>query len=407
MSEDLYLDTARLGRMSSGARRAVHAFTDMIGEEGGSLYSERFLRLGLTACPSLFQNRYPGLTSWAGVGELKSALRGLLGTPSDLPLLLAHRSAVLMRLAARLLFHPCRNVLVTDLGWPGYHDILLDVARRTGRTVTVVPLRDRVFGGRAGADEIVEEVRRRYSSAKCDGLFLPAVSNLGVRLPLEAIVRSVDAKHEVRFVVVDGAQDFCHAGADLGAGFCDLYLSGCHKWLGAYHPLGIACYGRRRSVGVIETTLDHLAATGEIDDPLLRFSAHLEFARFEPPGETVSVVPLITCRGAVEDEVRARADRPRRQRQRLDNVRVTVDRVRSTGWEPLLPDPALRSGIILLRAERRAVRGLTPETLRSAFQDTGVALTAYPGGYVRVSMPEHLWAEAELVRLEAAFRKNA
>ncbi len=407
MSEDLYLDTARLGRMSSGARRAVHAFTDLIGEEGGSLYSERFLRRGLSACPSPFQERYPGLTSWSGVGELKSALRGLVGTPSDLPVLLAHRSAVLMRLAARLLFHPCRNVLVTDLGWPGYHDILSDVARRTGRIITVVPLRDRVLGGRVGAEEVVEEFRRLYSSAKCDGLFLPAVSNLGVRLPLEAIVRSVEAEHEVRFVVVDGAQDFCHAGADLGSGFCDLYLSGCHKWLGAYHPLGIACYGRRRSVGVIATTLGHLTATNEIDDPLLRFSAHLESDDFEPPAETVSVVPLITCRGAVEDETRARADSPGRQRQRLDNLRATVDRVRSTGWEPLLPDPALRSGILLLRAERPAVRGLTPETVRSAFQDASVALTAYPGGYVRVSMPDRCWAEDELVHLEAAFRKNA
>ncbi len=245
MSEDLYLDTARLGRMSPGARRAVHSFTDMIGEEGGSLYSEQFLRHGLSACPAPFQDRYSGLTSWSGVGELKSALRGLVGTPSELPVLLAHRSAVLMRLAARLLFHPCRNVLVTDLGWPGYHDILFDVARRTGRSVTVVPLRDRVLGGRVGAEEVVDEVRRHYSSANCDGLFLPAVSNLGARLPLEAIVRSIDAEHELRFVVVDGAQDFCHASADLGSGFCDLYLSGCHKWLGAYHPLGIACYSGR------------------------------------------------------------------------------------------------------------------------------------------------------------------
>jgi hypothetical protein len=403
VSEGLYLDTARLGRMSSGARRAVHAFTDLIGEEGGSLYSERFLRHGLSACPAPFQDRYPGLTSWSGVGELKSALRGLVGTPSDLPVLLAHRSAVLMRLAARLLFHPCRNVLVTDLGWPGYHYILADVARRTGRTISVVPLRDRILGGRAGADEVVEEVRRRYSVAGCDGLFLPAVSNLGVRLPLEAIVRSVEREHEVRFVVVDGAQDFCHVGADLRAGFCDLYLSGCHKWLGAYHPLGIACYGCRRSVGVIETTLDHLAATGELDDPLLRFSAHLESTRFEPPAETVSVVPLITCRGAVEDETRARVARPWRQRQRLDNLRVAADLVRSTGWEPLLPDPALRSSILLLRAERPAVRGLTPETLRSAFQDSGVALTAYQRGYVRVSIPDRIWADDELGLLEAAF----
>jgi hypothetical protein len=50
-----------------------------------------------------------------------------------------------MKLAARTLFHLCRNDLTTDLGWPGYHDILLAEARRANRAVTVVPIRHAVM----------------------------------------------------------------------------------------------------------------------------------------------------------------------------------------------------------------------------------------------------------------------
>lgn len=405
MSEVLYLDTARLGRMSPGARRAVHAFTDLVGEEGGSLYCDRFLRHGLSACPPSYREQYPGLAGWGGVGGLKAVLRELAGTPAGLPVLLAHRSAELMRLAARLLFHPCRNVLVTDLGWPGYHDILTDVAHRAGRRVTVVALRDRVLGGAADSASVVAEVRRTYAAARCDGLFLPAVSNLGVRLPVAAMVEAAEAANEVRFVVVDGAQDFCHAGSDLGGGTCDLYLAGCHKWLEAYHPLGLAFYGRRRSAGVIETTLAHLVAAGEIDDPLLRFVPHLEVGRADPPLETVAVLPLIACGGAVEG--RTGADQSAGLGHRLRNLVAAGERLRPTGWTPLLPDPAFRSGILLVRAERTAVRGKAADPLRAAFQEAGVALTAYSGGYVRLSMPDRPWRTDELDLLVGAFRTNA
>lgn len=405
MSEVLYLDTARLGRMSAGARRAVHAFTDLVGEEGGSLYSDRFLRHGLASCPPSFGDRYPGLAGWGGVGELKAALRSLAGLPPGLPVLLAHRSAELMRLAARLLFHPCRNVLVTDLGWPGYHDILTDVARQTGRRVTVVALRDRALAGTADAAAAVEAVQRAYADMECDGLFLSAVSNLGFRLPVRAMVRAAEAVGEVRFVVVDGAQDFCHDGADIAGETCDLYLAGCHKWLEAYHPLGLAFYGRRPSAGVIETTLAHLVAAGEIGDPLLRFVPHLESGRADPPLETVAVLPLLACAGAAHG--RTEPDTKARLESRLRNLAVAGERLRPAGWSPLLTDPALRSGILLLRAEREAVRGQPPEVVRSAFHAAGVALTAYPAGHVRLSMPDRPWREDELERLVAAFHANA
>ena len=45
----LYLDTARLGRMSPRAQRAQFDFVRLAVEEGCTLYWERFLRHGFAA----------------------------------------------------------------------------------------------------------------------------------------------------------------------------------------------------------------------------------------------------------------------------------------------------------------------------------------------------------------------
>jgi len=139
----------------------------------------------------------------------------LAGSLPELPVLLANRSTQLMKLAARLQFQPCRNVLVTDIGWPPYHDLLAAEAVRTGRALTVAPVRDLAMQGQATDEEILDLVRTHYVRERCDGLFLTAVSHLGVRLPVEKLVRSLEAASPPRFVVIDGAQEFCHVSADL------------------------------------------------------------------------------------------------------------------------------------------------------------------------------------------------
>ena len=146
---------------------------------------------------------------------------------------------------------------------------------------------------------IIVRICSEFARSGCDGLFLTAVSSDGIRLPVERIVRELETANRVWFVVVDGAQDFCHSGADLRC--CDLYLTGAHKWLGAYHPLGIGLYGRRRTKGRIETVLAQMATSGDIDDPLLRFSDRLEAGLLGGLAETVSVASLFSCQGAVDD----------------------------------------------------------------------------------------------------------
>src|SRR5262249_43044772 len=134
------------------------------------------------------------------------------------------------------------------------------------RALTVVPLRDDALAGRLGADEVVSRLCQAYVKERCDGLFLDAVSSLGVRLPAAAVVEAI-RNAAVRFVVLDGAQEFCHAASDLSRGCCDLSLAGAHKWLEAYQPLGLAFFGRARSAALVRTALEELLAVGELDDP--------------------------------------------------------------------------------------------------------------------------------------------
>ena len=220
----LYLDTARLGRMTPRAQAAHRDFCRLATEEGGSPLIERFLRRGLAACGDRAVSRYPGLASWQGVTPLKERLRVLAGSRPELPVLIASRSAVLMRLAAHLLCHPCQNVLITDLGWPPYHDILRAECHRTGRALTCVSLRDEGLAGKLSEADMIARICETFLCQGCDGLFLTAVSNLGIRLPVAHIVKTLEARATVRFVVIDAAQEFRHVPGDLGQDCCDLYV---------------------------------------------------------------------------------------------------------------------------------------------------------------------------------------
>ena len=52
MSTELYLDTARLGRMCNGARLAEQDFGRLVGRLGSSLYLEQFLADGFRSLPN-------------------------------------------------------------------------------------------------------------------------------------------------------------------------------------------------------------------------------------------------------------------------------------------------------------------------------------------------------------------
>jgi hypothetical protein len=402
MPTELYLDTARFGLMVPAARSANSDFARLCGEEGGSAHIDEFLRDGAKAWPGAMRARYPAIAAWNGVGPLKELLGQLAGTPAGTPVLLANRSAQLMQLAARALIRRCGVVLHTDLEWPGFLAILEDERRRGRGRLVSFPAREACLRHGLQATEFVRSLATQYRREQCEGLFLSAVSFEGVRLPVAEIVASLSSVRPPRLVVVDGAQALAHVPIDLQGS--DVYLAGCHKWLGAGHPLGLAFHPRPRSREFLRNVAEDMLADGDLNDPLLLFTVQLENRRLGPFSETVSLAGLFSCAAAAVTEMDNSLEPPARLQIRLANAAALAEAAHPLGWEPLLPDASYRSGIFLLQGRHSQVKAAPAEALRAAFQQHGVAVTTYPAGVARFSLPPRPWKGKDLDRLRSVLR---
>ena len=401
MATTLYLDTARLGRMSTRAQAASSTFSNLAGELGCSVQFEDLLYGGFQEWEPSLQQRFSGLSDWKGLSGLKQSLRALTCTRREFPVFLASRTAELMRLAARLLFRKCKNVLVSDLEWPAYKAILENEGARTGGEVKRVPLRNFILNHRASPDEVASLVSAWYSRHGCDGLFLSSVTYEGIRLPVQQISRSLASAPRPPFVVVDGAQGFCHAPAELQQGHCDFFLASCHKWLRAYHPMGLGVCGRESSQGFVKSVCNEMMEAGEMDDPLLQFTSWMEEGTRKHFTETVCLVPLFSCAAAAEEAL-VRTTNGKNPFSDLVGIARKLELVPlGTGWTPLVPHDELRSGILLFRTEASGSKWSRPEEVRERFQKCQVALTTYENGLIRLSAPPDGWQEenGELLRL--------
>jgi hypothetical protein len=397
---ELYLDTARFGLATRGALRAQLDYIRLSAGAGGSRDVEEFLLQGFDAWPKRLQYRYGGLADWRGVTRLKESLRSFAGAPGASDVLLANRSAQLMKLAARALFLRCRKVLHTDLEWPGYLALLEGERRRANGELLCLPIRSAVYREKLPARDLTALVVRQYRREGCDGLFLSSVTFQGVRLPARAILECLSRGTPPRLVVVDGAQAFAHVPEPLT--YMDLYLAGCHKWLRAGHPLGVAFAPRLGSAGFLRATREEMVRTGEFDDPLLSFTEGLEKEKLESFTETVDVVPLFPSAAAVSDPGAGPEGLTDTLAARVENAEVLGEVARSLGWRPLLADQPLGTGILLLEAKSAALRRAPPDKVRAAFQRHRISLTAYGGGLLRVCVPKRAWEAHELDLVRAA-----
>jgi len=397
MRTTLYLDTARLGRMTPRAQQALCAFGQLCGEQGASAAFDDVLIRG----SDTWQALYPGLSDWTGLAGLHRSLRLLTSFPPATDLLLANRSAQLMRLAARVLFRRCERVLHTDLDWPNYLATLRAEGQKLRRDLVRAPVRAAVFRDVVPAEELIAQLAAHYRRRHCDGLFLSAVSYEGVRLPVTELLEALEPTRP-RVVVIDGAQALGHAIPDPGLDQCDLYLAGCHKWLGAGLPLALGFCPRPSSQRLIATVAQQMIDAGELDDPLLLFTRQLDQKTPGGFSETVSLASLFSSAGAVAGALDAGTAARQRFASRLHNAEVIRQLGLQTGWTPLVPSPQLRCGIVLLRSADPELHTLPPERVRSMFLDQGVALTSYSGGIIRLSMPPEPWSRSDLERVQAA-----
>jgi len=407
MSTCLYLDTARLGQMCPEAQRADRDFARLAGEEAGSLYYDDFLRSGFFSLPPSLRRRYPGLADWSGVAALKSRIKTALGLPRARPLLLANRSAVLVRLACRSLYHRCENVLVTDMLWPAYRAILEDECRQQRRTLTTVPIQSAILNDHIDQVELVDRLLEAYAGENCDGLFLSAVTCHGVRLPISEIVPAASRVRRPGFVVVDAAQAVSHTPLSTTAPHCDFLVAGCHKWLRAYHPMGLGFCCRPTADSVVATVGREMAERGQLDDPLLSFTSELENGRCKAFSETVNLAPLFTSAAAVSRLWHS----PHGRLQEFDRQIANTDRVaeltEATTWQTVRPHQSMRSGILLLQAKAKDARTAPPDTLRDRFRRQGIAVSAYDGGLVRASLLSHALSPPKLHQVRSALGRCA
>lgn len=401
----LYLDTARLGLMSPSAQLAAGDFARLAGEGALGLYAEKFLSHGSPAIPGA-ENRYPALASWRGLRDLASRLRRFVRADAASPVWFASRTVSFMRFAAELLANGCRRILTADTAWPPYRRILERQCRRRGRDVLTVALRREIHHG-ATSDEIIRQYTGAFQRHRCDGVFLPSVSSDGIRLPVAAILDNLRQHADVRFAVVDGSQAIGHAPQALPETNCDLYLAGCHKWFGAYQPMGLAFLGHAATRSLIERQMNRAIRTGAVDDPLLRFSRQVMTGDLNNVNETANIAPLFTCHGALRDMPTSVNERAAIFQQRLLNSLAATDLARRCGWSPLEPATEFRSGIVLVHAERQVARKRSATSLRSVFRELGVAVSADDHGLVRLSLPGRPLLAGELDQLAQALRRGA
>lgn len=391
--------------MSPQAQRMLHDFSRLTAEDPASVYVEDFLRHGFAALPVEDQHRFAELSAWPGLAGWKTSLRQFVGAAADADVLVAGRSRSLMKLTARCLFQRCRSVLTTDLSWPAYQGLLEDEARRTGQGVTQVAVRDRLFAKQISLDQLAIELAQAARRFRCDGLFLPAVDNLGIRVPVADIAATIREQTELHFVATDAAQAIGQVPLlnDLEAS--DLVIAGTHKWLGGYLPLGLAFLSNEQTRKEIVETSERMRANEDLDDPLLDFLTDLEFGSLRTHTETVNLTPLLTCCGALQDFTRPNRRVDVSLRHQLTNANAIRTLAEANGWKPLLSAADQRTGIVLLQSVRPDIQFLSAEILRRRMQEVGLAVTAYESGVIRLSMPRTVLEPKSLRRIGIALQQ--
>lgn len=389
----LYLDTARLGRMNRCAQLAVRDFARLAGEEPLTLYGETFLRNGASELPRATQQRSPGIATWHGVAELKSTLLEMTGAPAGSTCLLANRSSVLVRSAARCFALRCRKVLFVDLCWQRYYSIVRSILRSAGVKTALCSLRHLGLE-QATSDDLLNRIAEDFERHCCDGLMLPAVSHDGIRLPADRIARHLKSRFPAAFVVADSSQAIAQVPDELGVHDTDFVIAGAHKWLEAGVPLGIA---------IVSQQARWAAGSFRTDDALFAFSEYFDDIGAPPPQETVNVWPMIACRAALVDTP-VGAEAMNRFAARLRNLDTIESCISSSKWAPLRVHPTTRSAILLVQRKAESHRWLRGDW-QDVFRSHGIALTAYPQSKLRISAPTQMLTRCEAMTIHGAFRE--
>lgn len=378
MHDVLYLDTARLGRMSHRTFRAATDVARVAHEQGSTLYFDDFMRCGGSILNAAELSRYPSFADWQGPARLSDRIRTLAGAGELWEVVFASRSANLMSLAARLQIRLCRKVLVTDLSWPFYEHLHRREQRESCNAVYRVEIHDDILRRQWSSDELLDKLVTQYIAQGCDGLFLPLVDHRGIRLPIQELVTRIRRRAELRFCVVDAAQAFQQVPLELSSDYCDLVIAGCHKWLASHVPMGLAFYGREPSRRFVGESIARWLNDGSLGDPLLQYTNELFTGNANAYGETTALLPLLTANAAAID-----AQVGTTEIGYPKNREAVLGCVANSHWQAILPDGSFDSQVILIESPSHPL-----VDARRHFLQHGVAVTAYDNGTVRLALPK-------------------
>ena len=393
LSQLLYLDTARLGQVSPSAKRAITGALEFNQALGASAYFDEVLFAGSDSLK--IASQFDGMSLWPGIERFSEEIKETIFGTNVGDVVFASRTGSLMALASKMMFARCSNVLTTDLNWQPFTELFSAATLNANFQISKVDIKDLLFNRQISKEELAETIASAFSANRCDGIFLPAVCNLGVKLPAPEIVAAIKRVARLRFSVVDAAQAINHVDLGWAKENVDFTFGGTHKWLKAYEPMAIGYSGKTGSRSFIRETVNRELATNPIADPLLRVT-QLNAAQ---KSETVNLCPLFAAAGALSD---AKTEIPN---SGTGNARSSVLEIAArTGWDCFPLSPEFRSRILMLR--KSPLKNANPGMIRKTLIRLGVAVTDYPNGLCRISLPEML-GERQADQLESALGKVA
>jgi hypothetical protein len=387
----LYLDTARLGLVSPSAKRALIAAMEFNQVFGAGAYFDELLMSGAGGVAGA--NEFDGLEIWPGIEAFSADIKETFFGSNQGDLVFASKTSSLMLLAAEMLFGRCSRVLVTDLNWQPYDGILESVANEKKGQISKVEIKQQIFIQSLSVDAVVEKIASTFVTEKCDGIFLPAVCDWGIKLPVQRVLRRICGHREIRFSMVDTAQAINHIDLHWVRGEVDFSFGGTHKWLRSYEPMAIGHFAKPSSRTFIRDAIDRHLADNPLADPLLRITQ----SNAPQKSETVNLCPLFAAGGALRDakttQLETHSDHPRS---------AMGDAVSSTNWEIVCSDTDLNSRIRILKNPN--LEYADPRLIRNTLNRMGVTASVYAGGICRVSVPEPI-TQFQVERINLALRE--
>ena len=396
--ETIHLDTARIGRLRPDSLDALQSFSRFLAAHGRIPKFSSVFRDGFAALPAGLQDEFPKLKFWRGLQAFQDSISLIaVGNPSPLVIFSA-QSTALMVFAAHVLARGARRILCTDLEFPLLQQAIRSIQEQYGGSLEVLPLRQAIEEEGCDAEELTRQIITAYEQRQCQAIVLSQVTQEGIRLPCEEIIRRLRAFDSSAFLMVDGAQGLELEPSTGIAGQADLYFGVTHKWLEG-PPLGIMLAARESSLDLVKATLKDLVEKYVITDPYLRLLAYVSGIAGGRMYETISFDHLFVSAVACQSSAAQTTDSKEQRYQRFRKFIKDLEGMASVaGCRFRRRDPSLWSGIAVLDWPNAVAVG-APD-LESALETAGVIVTGLSATSIRVSAPTGEFTDRHWLALE-------